>query len=143
MDVCCLNRPFDDLSQERVYFETEAILHIISRCDGGDWTLLSSGAIDFEFSQISDEDKRERVLELFSPADEHIEITNELAERAKQFQSFGVKRFDSYHLALAEKGNADVLLTTDDQFIKSASRTDAKVKIINPVKWIMEVMSNE
>ena len=28
MDVCCLNRPFDDLSQERVFFETEAVLYI-------------------------------------------------------------------------------------------------------------------
>jgi hypothetical protein len=26
LDNCCLNRPFDDLSQDRVYLEAEAIL---------------------------------------------------------------------------------------------------------------------
>ena len=25
LDVCCLNRPFDDLSQKRVYAEAEAV----------------------------------------------------------------------------------------------------------------------
>jgi len=143
MDVCCLNRPFDDLSQERVYLESETILHIISRCDSGEWTLLSSSVIDFEILQISDEEKREKVLELLSSANEYIVVTDKSIDRAKQFQAFGVKRLDSYHLALAEKSEADALLTTDDQFIKSASRTGTKVKIINPVKWLMEVMSDE
>lgn len=28
LDTCCLNRPFDDQSQERVRAQTEAIRHI-------------------------------------------------------------------------------------------------------------------
>lgn len=26
MDVCCLNRPFDDLSKDRVYLEAESVM---------------------------------------------------------------------------------------------------------------------
>jgi hypothetical protein len=143
MDVCCYNRPFDDLSQERVYLETEAILHIISLCDSGEWELASSGAIDFELSQITDDEKYKKTLDMISSASVYADITDESIERAKQFQGFGIKRLDSYHLALAEKMGTDVFLTTDDRFIKSASRTNAKVKVINPVKWLMEVMSDE
>jgi hypothetical protein len=28
LDVCCLNRPFDDLRQDRVQFESDAVLGI-------------------------------------------------------------------------------------------------------------------
>ena len=143
MDACCMNRPFDDLSQERVYLEAEAILAIISRCENGEWTLLSSGTLDFELSRISDSEKYEKVLAIYSSANEHIKVTLELADRAKEFQKYGVKYFDSLHLALAESAEADVLLTTDDRLINAGKRTDAKVKILNPVTWLMEVMSNE
>jgi len=143
MDACCLNRPFDDLSQERVYFEAEAILYIVSRCDTGEWTLLSSGTIDFEISRTSDSEKREKVLSLYSSAKEHVNITIDTVARAKEFQKFGIKYFDSLHLALAEESDAEVFLTTDDQLVKKALRAQATVKTLNPVKWLMEVMIDE
>lgn len=139
MDVCCLNRPFDDLSQERIYLEAEAVLHIISRCDAGEWILQSSNAIDFELSKLSDEDKYDGIMGLLSSSIEYIMMNKETIYRAHKFQAEGVKVLDSYHLALAEKVRADILLTTDDRFIRKAERTDAKVRVENPVKWFMEV----
>ncbi|BAY02118.1 hypothetical protein ACOWPH_21415 [Anabaena sp. PCC 7938] len=35
LDVCCLNRPFDDQTQWRTRLETEAILEIINHCLSG------------------------------------------------------------------------------------------------------------
>jgi len=32
LDVCCLNRPFDDQSQDRIHLESEAVLLILERC---------------------------------------------------------------------------------------------------------------
>jgi len=32
MDVCCLNRPFDDQSEDRIKMESEAVLMILNRC---------------------------------------------------------------------------------------------------------------
>jgi predicted nucleic acid-binding protein len=140
MDVCCLNRPFDESAQERVFFETEAVLHIISNCEIGQWTLLNSSIIEDELSNLSNEDKRNKISYMLSVATENLSMTDESAIRAAEFQKHGVKKVDSYHLAVAESATADVLLTTDDQFIKAALRTDAKIIVANPAKWILEVM---
>lgn len=37
LDVCCLNRPFDDQRQDRVRLESEAILLILAHCEAGGW----------------------------------------------------------------------------------------------------------
>ncbi|MGK7919936.1 MAG: hypothetical protein AB4080_08000 [Trichodesmium sp.] len=36
LDVCCLNRPFDNQTQPRIKLETQAILEIISYCQSGE-----------------------------------------------------------------------------------------------------------
>ena len=97
MDVCCLSRPFDDLTQSRVYLEAEAVLSIISRCENGEWTLLSSGTIDFEIAQITSLEIQEQIYTLYASANEHTSITDEVIVRAKEFQASNIKYFDSLH----------------------------------------------
>jgi len=87
MDVCCLGRPFDDLTQSRVYLEAEAVLSILSRCESGEWILLSSGAIDFEISMIPDAELQEKINAIYSIASEHHNVTKELADRAMEFHA--------------------------------------------------------
>lgn len=41
LDVCCLNRPFDDQTQERIFLEAEAIRLILARCQSGEWQVLT------------------------------------------------------------------------------------------------------
>jgi hypothetical protein len=55
MDVCCLNRPFDDQSQDRIRIESEAILAILNKCLN-DWALVGSEAIDYEIFKIPDDE---------------------------------------------------------------------------------------
>jgi hypothetical protein len=61
LDVCCMNRPFDDRRQERIRLESEAILSILTRCQTGDFTLLKSEVTDIEILKIPDRDRREKV----------------------------------------------------------------------------------
>ena len=143
MDVCCLNRPFDDLSQDRVYLEAEAILSIISRCEKGEWVLAASGIIDYELSKLSDMDRLEQIQTLYITAGEWINLTVQAEQRAVYFQQNGLKSFDSLHLALAEKSGVDVFLTTDDSLLRAASKIDLKIKTANPVSWLMEVINYE
>ena len=143
MDLCCLNRPFDDISQDRVYLEAEAVLSIISHCEKGKWILVSSGAIDIELSKLPDVDRYEQIQALYAVASERIRLTEQIAKKAAFFQQNGLKPFDSLHLALAEIGEADVFLTTDDRLVRTAKRFDLRVRIANPVSWLMEVMYNE
>jgi len=138
MDVCCLNRPFDDLSQDRVYLEAEAVLSIISRCENGEWILLSSGTIDYELSKISDFGRLTEVRSLYSVASSRAHLTKSMEQRAAFLQQSGIKSLDSLHVATAEFG-ADIFLTTDDRLIKALSRHELNLVYANPVLWLMEV----
>ncbi len=143
MDVCCLDRPFDDLSQDRVYLEAEAVLSIVSHCEKGEQTLLASGVIDFELSKSNDDSKLEKVQALYEVARERILLSEEDELRAGYFQRNGLKPYDSLHLAMAEGCGADVFLTTDDRLLQAAKRSNVNIKIENPVSWLMEVMRDE
>lgn len=37
LDNCCLNRPYDDLRDDAVRMEAEAVIAIIDRCEKGVW----------------------------------------------------------------------------------------------------------
>ena len=143
MDVCCLNRPFDDLSQARVNLEAEAVLSILSQCERGDWTLFSSGAIDFELSRLPNVDKLAKIKTLYRVANERAEVSSTTERRASELQQSGLKILDSYHVATAEDCGADVFLTTDDRLQNTANRMELKVRVSNPAIWLMEVTANE
>ncbi|MCL1851818.1 MAG: PIN domain-containing protein [Peptococcaceae bacterium] len=143
LDVCCLNRPFDDLSQDRIQFESDAILAIISRCQSGKWTLVSSEAIDLELKKMPDNDKLKKVLVLLSASAERIILDETAIKRSKEFQRSSIKPMDSLHLAVAETSKLDAFLTTDDSLLHRASKMDLHIVVANPVTWFMEVLQNE
>ena len=69
-----------------------------------------------------------------------IETNSVIRGRAKYFETFGIKVFDAAHLACAEN-NADVLLTVDGGFLtKSGAIQDLRVKAMNPLQWLEEVL---
>lgn len=57
MDCCCYNRPFDDLNQERIKIESEAIMAIINRSRAGESEIIGSEILDLEIDQIRDPEK--------------------------------------------------------------------------------------
>lgn len=140
LDVCCLNRPFDDAAQDRVRIESEAVLTILSRCQSAEWILLSSEVVDIEISKIPDDERMWKVSFLSSISQSYIVVDKDVKERAMELSEFNFKSFDALHIACAEKGGADVLLTTDDSLLNKASQqADAlKVRLENPVTWLME-----
>lgn len=142
MDVCCLSRPFDDLSQDQIYLEAEAVLSILSRCEKGDWTLLASGVIEYELSKVPDDNIHEQIQILYAVAAERVSLTEDVEKRAAYFQENGAKPFDSLHLAIAESSGADVFLTTDNRLLRTVKRLDLSIKAANPVTWLMEELND-
>ena len=138
LDVCCLNRPFDDQSQERIRLESEAVITILGRSKT--LTILTSETVDLEISKIPDEDRKQKVTLLYSISKVNIVIDDEIISRAKELNKKGFKSFDAFHIACAEKGQAEVLLTTDDQLLKKGTFHGQfiKVRIENPLRWLME-----
>jgi len=140
LDVCCLNRPFDDLAQDRIRLESEAVLTILNRGEIENWIFLSSEVVDVEIARITNPEKRQRVGLLATAAQVHIIVDEEIGKRATSLQGMGLKAFDALHVACAEKGNADIFLTTDDDLLRKASqnREALDVRVENPLKWLVE-----
>lgn len=142
LDVCCLNRPFDDQTQDRIHLEAEAILSILNHSQSTDWRVMGSDAIDYEISKIPDPDKRLMVQILSSVHDAHVKIDAAVEKRALELKRVGLKPLDALHIACAEKAKAEVFLTTDDNLLSKAvqNKTTMKVKIENPLRWVTEVL---
>ena len=140
MDVCCLNRPFDDQSQERIKLESEAVLMILHRCEICEWVLVGSEVIELEISRIADPSRRTKVEMVYSIAKVRVRIDDDIRNRALEIKNMGFRSFDALHIACAEKA-ADVMLTTDDKLLKKAikNRDMLRVRVDNPVRWLMEV----
>jgi predicted nucleic acid-binding protein len=141
LDVCCLNRPFDDQTQARIHLEAEAVLMVLARCETGDWEWIGSEVIDLEVNQTPDPERRRRVGLLASHAHRSVIVGNLEVERAEQFETWGITAFDALHLACAESGEADVFLTTDDKLLSktAAHAKQLRVRVENPLAWLREV----
>ena len=65
----------------------------------------------------------------------------EVGDRAKFLNSLGYGEFDALHLAIAERANADLLLTTDDRFLRQAARGlgNPSVRVANPLDYTEKV----
>ena len=142
LDACCLNRPFDDQSKDRIRLETDAILSILNNCQTGEWQLIGSEVIDFEVSKTPDNERKKKVTILGSIAHSKIIIDEAIEKRAIEIGRLKFRPFDALHIACAEKGKADVMLTTDDNLLQKALQNInfLKVRIENPVKWLIEVI---
>jgi predicted nucleic acid-binding protein len=140
LDTCCLNRPLDDQSQDRVRLESEAVVVILRQVARGEWTLIGSSAIDDEIAAIRDQERQEQVQEFARTATEHIRLTADCRRRGLLLERMGFKGYDSVHIACAEAAVADVLLTTDDAFVRRARRLrqDLRVHVANPLTWLKE-----
>jgi len=138
LDVCCLNRPFDDQSNLRVHLESEAVKTILSLCEQTQWQLLSSEVIEFEIANTIDEDKRTQLQQMTAMATLIPPLTTEVLARAQFLETAGLTVFDAMHLACAET-HADIFLTVDDKFLKKA-RSLTRLGVNNPLKWLEEVL---
>ncbi len=90
LDVCCLNRPFDDQTQEKIHLEAEAVLIILSNIKSDRWELVGSDVIDFEISKIPEKERKKKVELLAQKISKKQQITTELIQRAKIIEQKGI-----------------------------------------------------
>ena len=144
MDTCCYNRPFDDLSQERIHLESEAILALIKKTNREKGEIIGSDVLELEINKVTDIDKLKKVRNLYDVATTIIPYSEQILVRSKEIQeTTNIRSFDALHIASAEMANADVVLTTDDKLERACLGIQLKVKVTNPIKFFMEVMNDE
>lgn len=145
LDVCCLNRPFDDQSQLRIRLETESILTIIYQCQKQKWKLISSCVLDWELNQMSDFEKLEKIQKILTIAKIKVIDSPNLQTRTNELQALGFSSYDAAHIASAERSQADTFLTTDDRLINRSKRLTnlINVNIDNPLQWLATIIQEE
>lgn len=145
LDACCLNRPFDDQMQSRIYVEAQAVMTILSQCQSENWKLINSSALISELNQTPDLERLQNVKKLLLIA--KIKVINSvfIENRATELQKLGFSSYDATHIASAERSKADIFLTTDDRLLKKSQKYSQliNVKINNPVQWLAEVIQVE
>jgi predicted nucleic acid-binding protein len=146
LDSCCVSRPYDNQTQNRIKSESAAIMRIITRFWHGEWQSITSKVLQFEINQISDLTKRSFVKALFASIPQTIFVSVGVSEifRGKQLEALGFKEYDALHIACAETAKADVFLTTDDAVIRRAKRlrSQLRVRVENPDTWLQAPTSD-
>ena len=141
MDNCCFNRVFDDRSQPTIYFDRNSVMIILELVEKGVYDLYGSQILAKEIRDTRDIVKKPRLELIYTLCSPEIEITEEIAERAIEIRdNSNIRTNDSLHLACAEAVNADVFLTVDKKFLNNAKRLPAKIKVMSPTEWLMEVI---
>jgi predicted nucleic acid-binding protein len=140
LDACCVNRPFDDQSQDRIRLEAEAVLLIIKHFENNEWSWCGSDVLNFEIDQIPNLERRQRVRQIVKYAHSVVALDSKIVSRAKQIEELGFAAYDALHIASAEDADCDVFLTTDDRLLHIADRSkdQMKINISNPLIWLNE-----
>jgi hypothetical protein len=142
VDLSCFNRPFDDQGQERIRLETEAVLLILTRIVEGKDTLLWSWVMSFENDNHPRPDRRDEIAVWEARSERSVDVSGRLQQRARQIAQLGIPALDAAHLAAAEIGGADIVLTCDDLMIRRAARFGLPLRVLNPVAYLTEVTTN-
>ncbi|MEK7838966.1 MAG: PIN domain-containing protein [candidate division NC10 bacterium] len=122
-NTSALNRPLDDLSSERVRLEAEAVVGLLAA--------VESGRVD---DQDPDAERVRRVRSLLGLVSKSVAASRAVAARARDLERVGFRGLDALHMASAEAGGADLLITTDDRMIRRAVRVgrDLLVRLVTP-----------
>ena len=139
-DACCLNRPFDDQTQDRIRLEAEAVVLILAHVVRGEWRWIGSEVLSFEVAQNPNAEHRHRVQVLLQSVSGTVWLNERLERRGAELESLGFGAFDALHLACAERAETDVFLTTDDGLLRRARRHPDQigVRVANPLTWLNE-----
>lgn len=140
LDLCCLNRPFDDQSQARVALESQAVVLILAKIDRGEHSFCNSAALVVENSLSPRTDVRLEIDVLLERAQIWVGHDKAIDERVAELRKAGFKEFDSYHIAAAESADCDYLVTCDDKFLKAGRRNTAKIRVTvtDPIRLVSE-----
>lgn len=140
LDVCAIQRPFDDGGQQRVRDETAALLAVIKLIEKGVIDLVGSFALEFEDDANSDTIRRDFTETVLSLAAERVEPTAAVQRRTDTFKALRLGTWDAAHLAAAVEARVDFFCTCDDWLLRRARKIDTGLtRAVSLLELIEEV----
>ena len=142
LDNCCLERPFDDQDQDRIRLEAESIVVVMRLIGEGKLIWVGSDILICESRRIRQPNEPRDRDEILALLGETLMVDPRDWARIRELRAMGFGFYDAIHIAVAEKGSCDVLLTVDDRLLSLSRRLRArlKVRVENPVTWVHEVI---
>jgi predicted nucleic acid-binding protein len=137
LDTSIYNRPFDDQSQPRIFLETQAVILILQMVEAGVVNLVSSSVLEYENSKNPYPRKRRAMEHYLQRATWHQTLNEDIRQRAQELEQSGVKTLDALHVASAEAGGCEYLLTTDKRLINRCQALT--LKVMNPADFVLEI----
>jgi len=118
---------------------SRGVLNILQAIEDDRAELVDSDFLDLELAQGPDPERVRRIRTILDLAVQKIPLSDAVARRAAALSSFQLRGLDALHVASAEAGNADLLITTDDRMIRRAGRVTPalRVKVVNPVEAVI------
>jgi predicted nucleic acid-binding protein len=138
LNTSALSRPFDALSRSRARHEAEAVGMLVAAIEAQQVELVASEYLAFELSQHPDQEQAQRIATPLRLAKTLVKASVSVALRARSLEQFGLRGLDALHVASAEGGNVDLLVTTDDRMMKRAARARAvlHVRVLSPASAV-------
>ena len=82
-----------------------------------------------EISKTPNKTLRAEMEVLLDLADQNVRVGATETTRGTQLESLGFKWLDALHIACAESGRADILLTTDDRMLRRAKHFRLQLRV--------------
>jgi predicted nucleic acid-binding protein len=140
LDLCTIQRPFDDRTQLRIQDEREALFRIVALIEKGVIDLISSFVLEVESAANPNAVKREYVETVLSLASERVQPTVPVQARTDIYKAFGIRTWDAAHLAAAVEARADFFCTCDDRLLRRAKAADTGLtRVVSLLELIEEV----
>jgi len=137
LDNCCNSRLFDSDTSPKVKAQADKIRRIIDNRKKDGYVIIGGFAGEAEIRKIPDDEKRRTAEQSYRESiDDNIKLSAQIITRAVSLNLMGMGKMDSFHLAAAEAAGADILITTDEKFIrKCKNRNITTVKVIDPLDF--------
>jgi predicted nucleic acid-binding protein len=140
LDLCAIQRPFDDAGQQRVREERDALFHIVMLIENGMIGLVGSFALEFENDANQDAERREHTERVLSLAATRIPPTRLVEARTETYKAAGIGAWDAAHLASAVEAGADFFCTCDDRLLRRARSVDTGLtRAVSLLELMVEV----
>jgi len=140
LDISVLNRIFDDQTQPRILLETSSFLVILGSILKGELDIVNSDILQYENKNNPFPERKLFVNFVLQKANEISKFDLDIKKRGIEIASLTILAIDALHLASAEKLGVNYFITCDDRIIKKYS---GKIKVINPVDFVQELLKEE
>jgi len=136
LDNCCFNRPYDDQSQPRVRFETQAKLHIQKKILKREVELVWSYVLTFENSRNPFISKKRAISQWEKLSSAFVSMSNDIVVTAEKITETGIKDADALHIACAIAGKCHYFITVDKRLL---AYRDDRIVICNPIEFFNQI----